>query len=151
MKNLKEIKFTQDKKISRFHFFACKYGFISNELIYLFFLDAKQVDVKKIIDVNVYEKYQTIIKTIQYKILIFLLVLLNLIFFNKSGNILFLSLLILSLIIGLLIKIKIVVFNINNGKKLEFKICKKEIRKAKLFKKKILEYKKHLELNEFYN
>lgn len=151
MKNLKEIKFTQDKKISRFHFFACKYGFISNEMVYLFFLDSKKIEVSNIDNVNVFEKHQRIIETIQYKIFVFLLVLLNLIFFNQSSSILFLSLLILSLIIGLLIKIKIVVFNINNGKKLEFKICKKEIRKAKLFKKKILEYKKHLELNEFYN
>ena len=141
----------QEKKFSRYHFFACKYGFISNDMIYLFFLDSKKVEVDKINDVNVYEKKQRVIHTIYGKIVIFLLVFLNLISFKKESSLLFVVVLFICALIFFFIKIEVVVFNINCDNKIEFKICKKEFRKAKLFKKKILEYKKHLELNEFYN
>lgn len=149
MDNLKVIPSAIDKRFSRYHFFACKYGFISNDVVYLFFLDSKKIEVSNIIDVNVIEKHQKIMEIAQYKILILVLGLLNLIFFDRVNSYLFQLLLLFSILLGILIKIEIVVFNINN--KIEFKICKKEARKAKLFKRKILEYKKHLELNEFYN
>lgn len=151
MENLKVIPTAQDKRFSRYHFFACKYGFISNEIVYLYFLHSKQVKINSISNINVFEKYENLIQTLQYRSFVLFIFFLNLIFFKKQNDIIFQFVLGLSLIIGILIKIKIVVFNINDNKKLEFKICKKEFRKAKLFKRKIFEYKKHLESKDFYN